>query len=78
MLIKNSLQKIKMMGLEKKNKVREIKICSETIIITAALPPPNSCRRNTEEAESESGRSWQEGDAVDSLRIMKITQGLHP
>lgn len=44
----------------------------------AALPPPNSCRGNTEEAETESGISWQGGDAVDSLRIMKITQGLHP
>lgn len=40
----------------------------------AALPPSNSCRGNTEEAENESGISWQEGDAVDSLRIMKITQ----
>jgi len=50
------------------------KSVSETIMSRAALPPPNSCRENTEEAETESGISWQGCDAVDSLRIMKITQ----
>lgn len=48
------------------------------MVSRAALPPPNSCRGNTEVAKTESGISWQGGDAVDSLRIMKITEQLHP
>lgn len=60
-----------------KRKKKE-KSVSEIIMSRATLPPPNSCRGNTEEAETESGISWQGGDAVDSLSIMKITQELHP
>lgn len=66
-----------MAGAGEKWKEKE-KSVSETIMRRAALPPPNSCRGNTEEAETESGVSWQGGDAVDSLKIMNITQELHP
>lgn len=60
-------------GWEKKRK----NYVSEIITSKRDLPLPNSCRGNMEEAETESGISWQGGNAVDSLRIMKIKQQLH-
>lgn len=64
---------------KKKRKVKKEKSVSETIMSRGTLPPPNSCRGNTEEAEPESGISWQGGNAADSLRITKTRQRqLHP
>lgn len=65
---------MKMIGGWKK---KEKNYVSEIITSKWDLPPPNSCRGNTEEAEIESGISWQRGNAVDSLWIMKTKQQLH-